>query len=157
MKKCWVYSNCEFNYLMREKGWIDGNTPEDSAFISICDPDYTDLDLELYHWFKQDSDNVINLDFADIGTYQLFEVKGMSDDQSGQLYEFIKRNLGKDFYIHCAAGMSRSQGVARFITDCFPDIYSKESLRKENPCLTPNFHVVNLLKRRWREDENQTS
>lgn len=160
MKNCLVFSNREFNYLMKEKGWIDGNTPEDAAFISICDLDFEEPEYDLYHWFRQDAENVINLDFADIGDYTLpnnSRIKGMSDYQAEQLYAFIKRNLGKDFYIHCAAGASRSQGVARFITDCFPDIYPKESLRKDNPCDTPNFHVVSLLKKYWRKDENQTS
>ena len=35
---------------------------------------------------------------------------------------------------------------AGLITDTYFDIYPKESLRIENPCEFPNFHVVSLLK-----------
>lgn len=133
---------------MEANGW--DTPPADCAFISICDPGYEDRELGLYHYFK-DSENVINLDFYDIEDYFLpgngkVKVNGMSDEQARKLYEFIKRNLGKDFYIHCAAGISRSQGVAKFITDIYFDLYPKDSMRKENPCDFPNLHVVSLLK-----------
>lgn len=147
MRKCWVFSNQEFNKLMKDNGWTDGNTPDNAAFISICDPFGEEPEFGLYHWFRQDADNVINLDFADIESYTLGKIPGMSELQAKQLYEFINRNLGKDFYIHCAAGVSRSQGVAKYIVDTFPDLYPREeSLRKENPCEFPNIHVSCLLK-----------
>lgn len=149
MKKCWVYNNFDFNFLMAQNNWNDNNIPDNCAFISICEPNYQDEKLGLYHWFSKNRDNIINLDFYDIDSYKLSEnesIKGLSDKQAEELYQFIENNLGKDFYIHCAAGMSRSQGVAKYITDTYFDIYPKESLRIENPCEFPNLHVVSLLK-----------
>lgn len=151
----------EFNHVMRTKGWDDDNLPNDVAFISICDPCYEDKSLDLYHWFKHNSDTVINLDFHDIESYALpgdGRVKGMSDEQAKSLFEFIKRNLGKHFFIHCAAGVSRSQGVAKFITDIYHDLYPKETaLREDNPCDFPNLHVVSLLKHLYFDEITSTT
>ena len=52
-------------------------------------------------------------------------------------------------YIHCAAGVSRSQGVVRYILDTYGDEYDIKT-NPNNPCLTPNVHVVLMLKRACR-------
>lgn len=155
MLKCHVFSNIEFNRIMKTNGWNDYNLPDNVACISICDPDYEDSEFGC-HWFSNNTDRVLNLDFYDILEYKLkdrTEIYGLTDEQAHILYEFIKKNVGKDFYIHCAAGVSRSQGVARYIVDTYPEYYSNESLRKENPCEFPNIHVVSLLKHLY-YDEN---
>lgn len=151
MKKCWVFSNREFNAIMERNNINDYNIPEDYAFISIGDPGYNEDDrsIGLFHWFSKNSDRVINLDFYDITDYSLpgSSVFGMTDSQALELYKFIEKNKGKNFFIHCAAGVSRSQGVAKYILDTYPEFYSwEESIRKDNPCEFPNFHVVSLLK-----------
>ena len=54
--------------------------------------------------------------------------------------------MGKDFWIHCRAGQSRSQGIVRYILDCYPDIVWKTRL--DNPCETPpNIDVVAKLEK----------
>ena len=37
--------------------------------------------------------------------------KEMADD----VVKFIEKNIDKDFYIHCSAGISRSQAITKFI------------------------------------------
>ena len=148
-KKLWVFSNAAFNKFMKDNGWNDNNIPEKSAFISICTPNWED-DLE-YHWFKNNNEHVINLDFDDIDDYHIegCDAYGLTNDQAKQLFKFIDNNIGNDFYIHCSAGVSRSQGVARFIMDYYYDVYTVKNTRKDNPCLLPNLHVVKLLRREW--------
>lgn len=147
MKKVFCYSYCEFCKLMEDNGWNDNNLPTDIAFISIGSGRPKDNEP---HYFKENHDNVINLDFDDITDYTLegwIGVKGMSDEQAQELLEFIENNVGKHFYVHCSAGVSRSQAVCRFIVDTY-DEYCEESLRKDNPCLYPNVHVLSLLRRK---------
>lgn len=58
---------------------------------------------------------------------------------------FIDQNKDCDFYIHCAAGVSRSQAFVRYILDVFPDV--EWDLNETNPCICPNIHVLRMLKR----------
>ena len=65
--------------------------------------------------------------------------------------EFIDRVIADDniniIYVHCTAGVSRSQGVVRYILDQYDRNGYKILTRKENPCLTPNPHISMMLKR----------
>ena len=152
-----VYSILDF-YDVMEKLQISNDNIDnhkDIAIISICSNNkellgsYKGKLVYEYHYFKENHDNVINLDFDDISDYTEIsygnKLYGLTDNDAKLLEEFISKNIGKDFYIHCTAGLSRSQGVARFILDMYPDMEYKT--RKDNPCKTPNFHVVTLLKR----------
>ena len=68
------------------------------------------------------------------------------------IVKFIEKHKGKNFYISCRAGKSRSQAVARYILDMYGEEYGyneKESCRKENPCKTPNINVLTKLKRTY--------
>lgn len=75
----------------------------------------------------------------------------MDYEQAFELAIWIEKQVHnkQDIYVHCSAGMSRSQGVVRYILDTYYDIDWKT--RNDNPCLTPNMHVVMMLKRakRW--------
>ena len=67
--------------------------------------------------------------------------------------EFINKHIDCDFYIHCNAGMSRSQAFVKYIQDCYPD--KEWETRKENPCRFPNMYTCNMLKRwMWCSSEN---
>lgn len=158
--KVWCESFEGFKSLMNKNNWNNETLPDDVAIISICEPNAKDE----YHIFKS-KDNVINLDFYDITDYNLLyaygdditesevkyanSIKGLTDKQANELFNFIEHNIGKDFYIHCSAGVSRSQGVVRFILDCYSDIYNE--INSNNPCEFPNIHVVSLLKKRFRK------
>ena len=69
-----------------------------------------------------------------------------------KLAEFIENNINSDFYVHCEAGYSRSQGVVRYILD----VYGEENFetRRCNPCRTPNLFVTAMLKRAYRKIKN---
>lgn len=62
-----------------------------------------------------------------------------------RIVSFIDNNIDCDFYIHCSAGVSRSQGIVRYIIEGYPDRNWK--INEDNPCVCPNIHVVRMLKR----------
>lgn len=112
---------------------------------------------------KDDSDNrhlitssnrVLNVNFDDLNEdreYKGHLFKAISKEQAKEIVDFIELNLGKQFIIHCKAGKSRSQGIARFILDTYPDYYEECLENKYNPCLYPNITVLTSLKRAYRE------
>lgn len=69
-------------------------------------------------------------------------------EEAFALVKWIDYRIKHDdtIYIHCAAGVSRSQGVVRYILDTYGDEYDIKT-NSNNPCLTPNVHVVLMLKR----------
>lgn len=110
---------------------------DDCAAISICTPGSR---VE-YHKFES-ADNVLNLDFDDIenGAYGgvAFEA-----EMAMQVVEFILKNADKNFYVHCAAGQSRSQAVVKFI---YFYIDGKWELNPYNNDYSgANRHVYNML------------
>ena len=153
------YSHEEFDTLCETNGWNDSDKPDDIAFISICcTPNCAKywLEEEDEHWFKQSEGNVLNLNFDDISCdereWNGFVFYGMSMGQAEETVEFIQRMIDQGirrFWIHCRAGQSRSQGVVRYISDCYKDQFEIKT-RSDNPCLTPNIDVVAKLKRIWR-------
>ena len=72
-------------------------------------------------------------------------------EEAFALVKWIDYRIKHDdtIYIHCAAGVSRSQGVVRYILDTYGDEYDIKT-NPNNPCLTPNIHVVLMLKRAYR-------
>ena len=155
------YSYYEFNNLCQERGYSDENIPEDIAFISICnthDCQVYYMEEEFEHYFKEPHLNVINLDFDDVSEDEVFweghTFYGIQISQAYELFEFIEKNIGKEIWVHCHAGHSRSQAVVQFILDCYPE-YNYQ-VRQDNPPLTPNIDVLSKLKRVWREEKNKT-
>lgn len=176
-RKLYCYSYQEFTDMMDKLGWKE-KPYKGFSTISIT----SKLDDEPEHYFNDNVENNINLDFNDVsptmwwGTadyydeaftaYQddenlensyfdfisdMFDVKvnihAMNYKEAVRLCKFIDKNIkaGNNIYIHCSAGASRSQGVVRYILDTYPEIDWK--IREGNPCLTPNYHVVRMLKR----------
>lgn len=157
MRELLCFSKVEFDEECKRKGWNDENLPPNIAFISIvgsweCQKYY--LGEEETHYFSQSSPTVLNLAFDDIPRDQLVwkghVFYGLSEEQAEEIVKFVRANLGKDFWIHCRAGQSRSQGIVRYILDCYPDIVWKT--RPDNPCTTPNIDVVAKLKRIYWKD-----
>lgn len=156
-----VYSQKDFEEKMKQLN-LDSSNVEikfDKAFISIigtpqCIEHY--LHSEDTHWFKNNCHNVLNLEFDDIDEeskdWKGQTFYGITEEQAKQCVEFIEQNRGKNFYIHCRAGKSRSQGICRYILDMYGKEYGYDetkSCRKDNPCLTPNIRVVSMLKREF--------
>ena len=156
MQKLYCFSRQDFNDYCDIRGWTDDNLPGNSCFISICNTqdgsDYM-FPEELEHHFKIETPEVINLNFDDTDEPRTLwngkiSLIGMSQEQADRLAEFIERNQTKDIYVHCEAGLSRSQGVVRYILDIYGDSHEFE-LNRYNPCLTPNLYVTSLLKRAY--------
>ena len=94
---------------------------------------------ELFNFYKED-ENGKHLDL------RLFNY-----EQAYLLAAWINVQIlnGHDnFYVHCAAGMSRSQAIVRYIIDTYVDYDWKT--RKENPCDYYNNHMLLMLKRATR-------
>lgn len=162
MNRISVFSHNDFDEKMYHLGLNMFNVEDekDKAFISIigtpqCQKYY--LEENELHWFKNNTHNVLNLEFDDIDEESInwkgHTFYGLTESQAKQIVEFIDNNKGKHFYIHCKAGRSRSQGICRYILDTYGKEYGydeKESCRKENPCVTPNIRVVSMLKQEYR-------
>lgn len=155
-----VYSQNDFEVKMYSLGLNNDNVERqtDKAFIQIigtpeCLKKYLEEDTK--HWFNNSNvDNVLNLAFDDIDVdtliYNDIHFYGISDKQAEDIVNFIEKHKGKNIYISCRAGKSRSQAVARYILDIYGEEYGyneKESCLKDNPCKTPNMNVVSKLKR----------
>ena len=142
-----VYSRGDFYDLISS-----GGIPKDAAVIQICStPKCQEVILgEPEPHFLLPSDTVLNLTFDDIGkrklVYEGSTFYGMSPKQAKEVVSFIEKNKDRDFYISCRAGKSRSQGIARYILDTYGHEI-EYATREDNPCVTPNMYVTQLLKK----------
>jgi len=153
MKKLYCCSYFEFLDLVELNKW-DETLPEGLSIISICNTkecqDYYLTETQEHK--LPGGPKVLNLDFDDVSSdwidWKGHIFYGLSKDQAKEIVDFIEKNIGDDFIIHCLAGKSRSQGVVRFILDTYPgQIYQT---REDNPCNSPNYDVVSKLKAEWR-------
>lgn len=175
-KNVLCYSCNDFNNLMREKGWFTGkDIPKNVAIISIGAP----WNEGERHWFDHSTANILNIDFDDVSPTQWWNGEDLYDkaqqdpdqakyfdhkyttyygttalyaldyNQARRIVLFIETHMDCDFYIHCSAGISRSQGVVRYILDTYSNEYDIKT-NPNNPCLCPNNHVVIMLKRTFR-------
>ena len=62
--------------------------------------------------------------------------------------KFIEENKDKHFFIHCSAGISRSQAFVKYIKNVYyeNDFYTNP----DNPCLHPNGFVFQKLMHAYR-------
>jgi len=92
-------------------------------------------------------------------TAQTGYVTAMTYKDAQKIVFFIDMQIRsgiKYFIIHCSAGISRSQAIVKYIQDTYSDKY-KIITRDNNPCLTPNYHVVRMLKRIKNLPENRNT
>ncbi len=134
--KVYVFNKRLFDKCMSDNNLRDDNIPEKCSIISIGEPDTNE------HYFHYGTPKVLNIDFWDVNGYDVEGIKGLTDEQAKVICDFISNNIGDDFYVHCMAGVSRSQAVAQFLHDEYDyDIVSiKHSGRY------PNAQVLSLLK-----------
>ena len=163
-RKLYCFSHKEFDDLMESLNWE--NRPDNGySTISIC----SDKDDNPNHWFNIELANNINMDFDDISpemwwtvdhyddydnsyfnySFSGLDFHSMDYDDAKKLVDYIddRIKMGDSIYVHCSAGKSRSQAIVRYILDTYPDIDWK--IRKDNPPLTPNIHVLRMLKRAY--------
>jgi len=154
MKKLYCYNRWAFEEMCMKNGWNDDNIPYDAAFISICGSpacqEHVIKERE-FHYFEHERENILNLDFDDITSYKedIPDTEeaclGINRAQAEKAVEFIKKNLGKDFYIHCRAGKSRSQAFIRYILDMYDGVVCDFATRPENPPVNWNQFVLSEL------------
>jgi hypothetical protein len=151
--KVTVLSRRKFDEYCRKNNIHDYNVDDlngKMAFISIIGTEDCRLyylhDEEEQHYFTKEHPNVLNMEFDDLdediekdGRHYL----AINEQQAERIVDFIEHNINSDFFIHCRAGVSRSQGVARFLQDAYDGHFALSS--ESNPCVLPNKKVVNEL------------
>jgi predicted protein tyrosine phosphatase len=141
-----VFNHKNFDAYCEQEGYNDNNveTFNDLAFISICGS----LEDDGTHYFKENHSNVLNVRFDDvtddlvIGGVTLY--KTITYEQAKVIFDFIEENIERTFIIHCLAGISRSQAVAKFILNNY-EMYSYGRVNKDNPPINHNPTVLRLL------------
>jgi predicted protein tyrosine phosphatase len=157
-KDIFIYSKNEFEHKMKELKITDENVLEhfeNYAFISILCPNLAtegmvEEFIENEHWFKENHDNVLNIDFFDI-EQDIVDIDGLlkaiTSEQANEIVEFIEKNQNKVFHIHCHAGISRSSAVAYFIRDYYEFVNKELFDRRYTGKKFPNQKVFSELKR----------
>lgn len=149
-----VFSKPGFNQLMQNHGIDDNNVEglKDLAIISINDT-HGNWSVS---WFDQDHPNVLRLWFDDIEKdLQISPTNpdkclAFTPEQSKQVFDFINLNYGKNFFVHCSAGISRSGAVGAFINDYHG--WDRSKFEKDNPYIHPNARVSRMLNNKvWKQ------
>lgn len=114
--------------------------------------DFYDHALELYLDGKVKESNSFFNYYETDNAGKSVDLRLLNYEQAFLLASWINVQIlnGHDnFYVHCAAGMSRSQAIVRYILDTYIDIHWKT--RKSNPCLYYNNHMLLMMKRAARQ------
>ena len=149
MTDVYIFSQRVFDALMADMKWNDSTIDliDDTAIISICNTDGSTK-----HWFKENHDNVLNLDFDDNEhPTPGANIISMSEEQAKQIVDFYEKNINANcFIVHCEAGISRSAAVAT----CFIDFLRMHGMNNnctlhKNSFYCPNSHVERLIHREF--------
>lgn len=163
MQDLMCYSQMNFVSKMKKMGWLTiKDLPKDVAIISICNTADT-ICKDEYHMFE-DCPQVLNLNFDDF-IPGIHKIKGtvwnLGDGRKAYAFDekmakkavkFIDKHINSNFYVHCAAGVSRSQAFIRFIETNYDREWKTSKL---NPCLHPNGYVLQLLNKVKREQYDE--
>lgn len=157
-----VLSQYLFDRKMMEFGLNDENVNKSNmAFISIigtpeCLNYYLD-EGDTKHYFI-DHDNVLNLEFDDIGDdvmYNGHHFKTINMNQAEQAVDFIEKVLKCNvecIYIHCRAGMSRSRAFGEFIYRyCKENDISLDYEDRNDYTTMLNYGVLNRLEHAYKK------
>lgn len=111
-------------------------------------------------YFKHEHHNVLRLTFDDVDErldVKLFgepqdngreyiPVVPMSEDQAKLIIKFVEANENaKAFFVHCAAGISRSAAVAKWIDQKFNT--DDTIFNVNNPIIKPNQRILSILRK----------
>ena len=110
---------------------------KNTFFISILEPDD---DFENLH---EDTENFKTWKFYDI-EYDINNYKAITFEQAKEIYEFIKKNEGKNLICHCYAGVARSGAVGEFYWEMLGGSYKQ--LTEKFPNISPNGRVLSYLR-----------
>lgn len=156
MKPCYALSYPQFRASLDEAKIDDTNIGEkgkNSAVIEVMG----EQDLLFFpFYFKQDHPNVLRLLFDDVDTplttsslgdgRDVIPVVPMTEEQGQLIVDFVRANKDKqNFVVHCAAGISRSGAIAKFIVEYFDG--EEWYYQHLNPHTMPNSRILNILRR----------
>lgn len=165
MRKLWCTGFEDFKQLVEANGWTE-SVPDDIAIISINNGSDTRPANECH---LCTGDNVLNLDFDDVdpvalnfpsdateGSYQTntgetVNLQFFTDEQAQTAVDFIEKHKDRNFYVHCSAGVSRSQAFIRYINTVYDELWYRNP---KNPCVHPNGFVLQKLMQCWRKKNN---
>lgn len=171
MKPAYALSYSEFADQMKKHALDDSNIEtKKSALIEIAGEQDA---LEMLY-FKQDHSNVLRILFDDVDepykVYIMGELSAgqviedereyrmvvpMSVEQGKQILEFVKKHRdATNFIVHCAAGISRSGAVAKFITEYFGG--DDRGYVFLNPHTQPNSRILKILRELSQQSDEQT-
>lgn len=161
-QKLYCYGLNKFTRQMRTNGWTDETLPSNVAIISICCTDTLNIESDWSEWhvFK-DADNVLNIEFDDLDkdvlyrlgpdTVKEYEHRCLTEEQAKQIVDFIIKHKDKDFYVHCSAGVSRSQAIIKFIHLNLSEDKNQFELNPNNSDYSfANGYVYSLLTKYYR-------
>lgn len=123
---------------------------EDKWIISIFDKGY-------YSPIPVDLPNVLKLEFDDVTERENYDdFLHFNDELADKIVEFIKpidKNDERPFYVHCAAGISRSGAVGYMLNEWFNKYLTinksdDQMFRMNNNHIMPNPEVIRILKRK---------
>jgi len=131
---------------------------QENPYGNVLNIDFDDMDPSI--WWRSNMYDILMDKYLDgknvddefkfyVDDCQSCELHAMTYNQAEKITNYIRTNIDlgiRKFFIHCSAGVSRSQGVVRYIMDTYGNEFQVIT-RKENPCITPNIHVVRMLKR----------
>ena len=145
----------QFCATMQEAGLDDTNIETKTPLSGVIEiMGEQDLPYMPFH-FKEDHKNVLRLIFDDVdkdmevvylGEREPRNLYTMSEEQGKKLFEFIKvNNNAINFVVHCAAGVSRSGAVAKFIME-YTGGEEDRDFYVLNPNTRPNGTVLRILR-----------
>ena len=105
-------------------------TPERKTIL-IAINDASDINMSHNYITHRKYAGILWLYFDDIET----EVPGISfnEEHARQIIDVVTSHPGVDIYVHCMAGLSRSQAVAHFIARHFSDASVLETIESRVP------------------------
>lgn len=90
--------------------------------------------------------DVLRLQFDDVEKdYQGYVT--MTPPQAAKVAEFLLQHRGKNFFVHCAAGISRSGAIVESILETFPEYQDGGHNLSGEPMRHANGNVKSLVKR----------
>lgn len=92
-------------------------------------------------------------DIVDINDHNFPELVIFNESLAKQTFDFLTKNIGNNFIIHCDAGMSRSVAIGAFLRDFFN--YDVKFNGKATDDRYKNVLVYNLLRRQYFGQRNE--
>ncbi len=125
-------SRKKFESYCVEMAWdVPGNFQYDDkvAIIEILD---TQPGINQWAWFQEDDSRILKLWFDDTETGGF--LKAFDEEQADKIFKFFEANksICNKWIVHCAAGVSRSGAVGRWIFDVFKAEGTKCSFPEHN-------------------------